>query len=141
MKNKAQGRYSNDLHSQTSSTSDIKAEKAPDVPTLVQGADHAKAPRLPDASEVLANGEIMGLDFEVTGPKLLGEPARSTSILDKLFGNASTESDPLMVGNGSTSKFVEVAIPLTCIFRYAFSFYMIVLLCDILIYLLVIAEA
>ncbi|XP_021850412.2 uncharacterized protein [Spinacia oleracea] len=109
VKNKAQGRYSNDLHSQTSSTSDIKAEKAPDVPTLVQGADHAKAPRLPDASEVLANGEIMGLDFEVTGPKLLGEPARSTSILDKLFGNASTESDPLMVGNGSTSKFVEDA--------------------------------
>lgn len=107
VKNKALGRDSNNLHSQTGSTSDIKAEKVLDLSSLFQGSDHAKAPRLPDASEVLENGDIIGLDFRVTGPKLLGEPARSTSILDKLFGNTVTASNSLTASNGSTSNFVE----------------------------------
>lgn len=79
-----------------------------DVSSILQGAEHKKAPRLPDATEVLQNGEMMGLDFEASGPKLLGEPARSTSILDKLFGSAVT------VSNDSTSNSVEVTKPLCC---------------------------
>ncbi|XP_021748774.1 uncharacterized protein LOC110714546 isoform X2 [Chenopodium quinoa] len=107
LNNKAQERNFLDLHNQASGTSDIKAAKALDLSSIIQGSDHSKAPRLPDANEVLENGEILGLGFGVTGPKLLGEPARSTSILDKLFGNAVTSSNSLTASNGSTSNFVE----------------------------------
>lgn len=102
-RNKVQGRGSGDFRSQTSSTSDNRPEKVLDVSSILQGAEHKKAPRLPDATEVLQNGKMMGLDFEASGPKLLGEPARSTSILDKLFGSAVT------VSNDSTSNSVEDA--------------------------------
>lgn len=63
--------------------------------------DTIKEPSFPDVSEVLENGEMLVLDSEVTGHKLLGESGRSTSILEKLFGNTSTTS------SGSASKFVE----------------------------------
>ncbi|KAL2892126.1 Hepatocyte growth factor-regulated tyrosine kinase substrate [Bienertia sinuspersici] len=101
IKTKAPARGSSELHSQTSSTSDAKAEKVLDLTSALQGADHAEGSRLPDASEIVENGEIMGLDFEVTGPKLLGGPPRSTSILEKLFGTAIT------AGDDSTPNFVE----------------------------------
>ena len=117
MKNKIQGRDFGDPHSQICGTSVIKAEKVKDLSSVLQSADLAEAKVLPGVNEVLEDGEIIGIDFEATKPpNLLGEPACSTSILDKLFGNAST------VSNNNTSKFVEVIIPLSCIF---FSFFII----------------
>ncbi|XP_057533616.1 uncharacterized protein LOC130811359 [Amaranthus tricolor] len=102
VKNKIQGRDFGDPHSQICGTSVIKAEKVKDLSSVLQSADLAEAKVLPGVNEVLEDGEIIGIDFEATKPpNLLGEPACSTSILDKLFGNAST------VSNNNTSKFVE----------------------------------
>lgn len=121
VKNKTQERDCGDPHSQIRGTSVIKVEKVKDLSSVLQSADLAEAEVLPGVNEVLEDGEIIGIDFKVTKlPNLLGEPARSTSILDKLFGNAST------VSNSNTSKFVEVIIPLSCI-SFFFLYYLLCL--------------
>ena len=74
-----------------------------DVPS-VHGADQVKKSHATDVSEVLDDGEILWLDPEIAGHKILGESRRSTSILEKLFGSA------LMPGSDGASELVEVFV-------------------------------
>lgn len=91
----------NETQGETISLSALKHKKLVDSSSIVGAGDTMKGSRLPDVNEVLENGQILALDSEVTGHKLLSEPGRSTSILEKLFGNTLTAS------SGSISNSVE----------------------------------
>ena len=101
---------SNDTRDEIISLSAFKPKKLLDSSLIVEAGDFVKESSLPDVSEVLENGEILALDSEGTRHKLLGESGRSTSILEKLFGNTLTAS------SGGTSNFVEVSFSISCIF-------------------------
>ena len=73
-----------------------------DVPSVLHGADQVQKSNLTDVSEALDDGEILWLDPEIAGHKILSKSGRSTSILEKLFGSA------LKAGGDGASKLVEV---------------------------------
>ncbi|KAL9228903.1 hypothetical protein vseg_004433 [Gypsophila vaccaria] len=96
---------SSDWFGDISNSSNFKPKTG--LSSVLHGADQARGPGLPGVTEVLDNGEIPGFISEISGHKMPGEPVRSTSILDKLFGNGST------VINESTSNLLEGDDPKT----------------------------
>ncbi|KAJ8450258.1 hypothetical protein Cgig2_033452 [Carnegiea gigantea] len=71
------------------------------MPSVLHGADQVQKSNLTDVSEPLDDGEILWLDPEIAGHKILGKSGRSTSILEKLFGSS------LKAGGDGASKLVE----------------------------------
>lgn len=72
-----------------------------DFSSVLHGAGQLQKSNLMDVSEALDDGEILWLDPEIAGHKILGKSSRSTSILEKLFGSA------LKAGGDGASKLVE----------------------------------
>ncbi|KAK9749447.1 hypothetical protein RND81_02G126300 [Saponaria officinalis] len=100
-----QERGSSDWFGEMSNSSNLKAKK--DLSSILLGTDQARASALPGVTEALENGESLGFDSEINGHKMLCDPVRSTSILDKLLDNQSTMSCE------STSNIVEGDDPKT----------------------------
>ncbi|XP_074263352.1 uncharacterized protein LOC141586120 [Silene latifolia] len=60
--------------------------------SIFQDIEQSRSSSLPFVTDVVENVESLPIDSEISGLKMLGEPVRSTSILDTLFGNSLTTS-------------------------------------------------
>ncbi|KAK9757896.1 hypothetical protein RND81_01G193700 [Saponaria officinalis] len=105
VKSVPQERGSSDWFGDISNSSSFKPKKS--LLSVLYGADQARGSSLPGVTEVLDIGENRGFVSEISGHKVPGEPVRSTSILDKLFGNG------LIATSESTSNMLEGDDPKT----------------------------
>ncbi|KAH9604134.1 hypothetical protein KSS87_010474 [Heliosperma pusillum] len=100
VKNRTQEIGSSDGLGGMNSSSNLKSRNG--LSSIFQDIEQTRSSSLPFVTDVIENVDSLGIDSEISGLKMLGEPVCSSSILDTLFGNGLT------TGSESTSNILQV---------------------------------